>query len=417
MSPTAVLLLCLFIDLVGFGIVVPILPFIVQAYGGGELAGGLLFAVYSGMAALCGPFWGRLSDRIGRRKALVATLLGASVCYVLLGLADSLALVFVARALSGAMAGNVGVVMAAMADLTSVERRTRAMSFIGVSFGLGFAAGPGLAAFLSGLSGANALSLAAFAAAGLSLTAAALAWKRLPAMAAPKAAPKAAGAEAAGEPGATAALRLFMDSPEKLTLLLQFVISAGTQSLVFSMAGFWANQVLGWGEREVGLLMMGVGLVVAVMQGVFVARLADRFGEVGTYLVGLAINIAGAVLILAFPTFLPAILLAFPLMLGGMTLAFPVLNSLMSQRNPAHLQGSALGLANGFSAGGRVIGPTMGGAFMAAYGPGTPFVIVVLASAAGLFWVLSEFRGGRGRPPDPAPSPAPSPAPPRPQGP
>ncbi|GEQ99579.1 tetracycline resistance MFS efflux pump [Iodidimonas gelatinilytica] len=408
MSPAFVLLLCLFIDLVGFGIILPILPFIVQSFGGGEMTGGLLFGIYAAMAALFGPLWGRLSDRIGRKRALMLTLFGAGVSYVLLGLAHSMVMVFVARGISGAMAGNVGVAMAAMADLSSNEGRTRAMGLIGVSFGLGFAAGPGLAAALASFSQTNALALSAFAAAILSFTACLLAFLRLPkhlrrpdtntdtetGTATTPEAQQSAAPHSDEQIIRSKRFLAFLDSPRKTLLLMQFVVSSSAQSMVFSMTGFWANDVWNWNERQVGFLIMAVGLVIAALQAFVVSPLADRLGEVRTYLVALCCSIIGCLMVLLMPTILPVVLLAFPLMMGGMTLSFPVLNSLVSQRNEAHVQGAALGLANGFSAIGRVIGPTLGGGVMAAFGPRAPFMATMTFAFMGVVWALFEIRNG-----------------------
>ncbi len=393
MSPAFVLLLCLFIDLVGFGIILPILPFIVQSFGGGEMTGGLLFGIYAGMAALSGPLWGRLSDRIGRKRALMMTLVGAGISYVVLGLAHSLLMVFIARALSGAMAGNVGVVMAAMADLTPNEGRTKAMSMIGVSFGLGFAAGPGLAALVASFAGADALALSAFAAAALSFTASILALTRLPSDSARHESAHADSFRQDDEQRIRSRRFLdFLRGPEKGLLMLQFVIASAAQSMIFAMSGFWANAVWGWNERQVGFLMMSVGLVVAFLQAFVVARLADRYGEIRTYMIALSASIAGCIMVLTLPQHLIAVLIAFPLMMGGLTLYFPVLNSLVSQRNAAHVQGAALGLANGFSAIGRVIGPTLGGGLMMLYGPKAPFFAAMGFTSLGVLWAIREIR-------------------------
>lgn len=403
MSPIAVLLLCLFIDLVGFGIILPILPFIVQSLGGGEMMGGLLFATYSFAAAFAGPLWGRLSDRIGRRPALMLTLGGAALSYVALGLAHSILMIFLARAMSGAMAGNVGIVMAAMADLTESRERTRAMGLIGMSFGLGFATGPGIAAIMASFAGVHALAFSAFAAAALSLSALLLAALSLPDI---RPQDEDDGTDDAADAG-TPSFLSFIDSPRKLGLMLQFVLYATIQSMVFAMSGFWAAHVWQWGEREVGFLMAGVGLLIASLQGFLVAPLAERFGETRTYLIALVASLSGSLLlIVAGARSVLVMFLAFPLMMGGMTLAYPVLNSLLSRRHRARVQGAALGLANGFSASGRVAGPLLGGWLMTSKGPSAPFYASLALAILGLFWVLGELRAGRpSRPISPPPPP------------
>lgn len=141
-----VIIFAVFIDLLGFGIIIPILPFLTLKYGGDAFIGAALMSIYSLATFAAGPIWGRLSDRIGRRPALAATFFGSTIAYIMLAMSDSLVMLFVARAMSGMMAGNVGIAMAAMADLTDEKNRGRAMGLIGASFGLGFAFGPSLVA-------------------------------------------------------------------------------------------------------------------------------------------------------------------------------------------------------------------------------------------------------------------------------
>jgi DHA1 family tetracycline resistance protein-like MFS transporter len=146
-----VLLLTVFIDLVGFGIILPILPFYAQAFDATPLQITLLVAVYSAVQIASSPIWGRLSDRYGRKIILLLTLTGGAMAYLWFGLVESLAGLFAARALSGAMAGNIAVAQAYMADISDTDDLAGAMSRLGGAFGLGFVAGPALGGLLIGV--------------------------------------------------------------------------------------------------------------------------------------------------------------------------------------------------------------------------------------------------------------------------
>src|SRR5205085_6464960 len=167
-----ILLLIVFIDLVGFGLVIPLLPFYAERFGASPLQMTLLFAVYSLMSMLAAPLWGRLSDRIGRRPVLMASMAAAALAYLWLGFATQLWMVFAARAFAGACAGNIAAAQAYIADVTPPEKRARGMGMIGAAFGLGFIVGPVLGGLLAGDDLATAdLATPGLIAAGLSFIA------------------------------------------------------------------------------------------------------------------------------------------------------------------------------------------------------------------------------------------------------
>src|SRR5580700_89560 len=145
-----ILFLIVFVDLVGFGLIIPLLPFYAERFGASPQQVTILMAVYSLMAMLAAPVWGRLSDRIGRRPVLMASMLAAALAYLWLGLASALWMLFAARAFAGACAGNIAAAQAYIADVTPPERRARGMGMIGAAFGLGFIIGPALGGALAG---------------------------------------------------------------------------------------------------------------------------------------------------------------------------------------------------------------------------------------------------------------------------
>ncbi|MCJ9428388.1 MFS transporter [Kordiimonas marina] len=388
-----VILLTIFIDLLGFGLIIPILPFLTLKYGGDAFDGTVLMSVYSFAAFAAGPVWGRLSDRFGRRPALIAALLGSMLSYIALALADSLATLFVARALSGLMAGNIGIVMAIAADLSDEQNRGKTMGRIGAMFGLGFAFGPFVGGLLGGVGDEVNILLPGLAAAALSFLATSLAYYFVP-----ETNPKPTG-DTADEPEAEAPhWSSVLKAPGRITLFSIFVVTAITQSTGFSITPFWTQAVLGWSESDVGFLYAGVGALIVVIQWLLIGPLFQRIGEARALACGAAVHVAGCLILLLAPGTVLTALIAFPMILTGLSLSFPALNSLLSKKTDRRLQGTALGLSNGLSALGRVIGPICAGLLFAAATPERPFVMVCAGGICVLVWSVLEARKSRPQP-------------------
>ena len=170
-----ILFLIVVVDLIGFGIIIPLLPFYAEFFYADPATVGLIMATYSLTQFLAAPYWGQLSDRIGRRPVLLVSLAGSAVAYFWLGFADELWVLFAARALGGLMAGNISAAFAYVADVTTPKNRAKGMGMIGAAFGLGFIIGPAVGGILAGPDPINAdYKSPAFAAAGLSMMAFAL---------------------------------------------------------------------------------------------------------------------------------------------------------------------------------------------------------------------------------------------------
>lgn len=400
----AIILIAVFIDLVGFGLIVPILPFITQTYGGGALEGTALVSIYSLFAFLSGPLWGRLSDKIGRRPALMLTFFGGSISYLVLAFSDTLLMIFVARALSGAMAGNVGIVMAAMADLTTPENRGRAMGLIGAAFALGFAVGPGLAALLSTLTETTSILLPGLAASCLSFTALVLTARFMPettsksddARDASSANVSAKSGRSEDQPSGTTkqGWRYVVSNIRMSMLMMMFAVMAIGQSINFSITPFWLNAVHGWTEREVGYLFMTMGLLIALVNIFIVGPLFKVVGEVRAILIGTVLFTTGSIGVWFLGQSLFYTFLCFPMLMIGLTLAFPAMNSEVSKRTDPSLQGAALGLSNGLAALGRVAGPLTAGVLFSPLYPSAPFLIVTIVGVIAFVWSLWDHMIG-----------------------
>lgn len=365
-----ILFLIVFIDLVGFGIIIPLLPFFGEHFSASPAMVGLLMAVYSLTQFIAAPFWGRMSDRVGRRPVLLITLGGAALSYVLLGFANSLMMLFLARGLGGFMAGNISTAFAYVADITTPENRSRGMGAIGAAFGLGFIAGPAIGGILAGPDPLNAdFRTPSLAAAGLSLTALIMALfllkeslsveirKRLAET--PAKNRRQQFREALARPGVGLLIAL--------SFLATFVF-AGMET-TFAM---WSERRMGWGPQQNGYLFAFVGILSALVQGGLIGKLAKRFGETNLVIQGAAALALGMFLI-PFTTSLPTLLGAMVIVAYGFSIITPSLNSLLSLQVGADEQGGVMGVGRSATTMARVMGPAWAGSVFALIGLDWPY--------------------------------------------
>jgi DHA1 family tetracycline resistance protein-like MFS transporter len=385
-SPLVVLFLTVFIDLMGFGIVIPLLPIYAERLHATPFAAGALIAVYSLMQLIFAPVWGRVSDRVGRRPVLLVSLAGSAVSYLLLAAAGSLEMLFAARVLAGAAGANIPVAQAYIADVTSATDRARGMGLIGAAFGLGMVIGPGIG---GGLSLLGPRVPECFAAA-LCLANVVMAAYRLP-ESLPGTVRRAA---AFRHPLSLASLREAVARPGAATLLavfflvtLGFAILEGTFSLV-------ATHRYGYSAAQVDGLWLYMGLVAVVVQGWLVGRLARHLPERALVIAGtLALGIGFLWIPFAGPA--PALLAALGLVVGGQGLASPSLSSLISKTVEAPVQGEALGVSQSLSAGARVIGPAGGGFIFHRFDASSAYVVAAASALTALALVVLGARTAR----------------------
>jgi MFS family permease len=249
------------IDLVGFGIVIPILPFLSPQLGADKIDIAMIIVVYAACAGIFGPFWGRLSDRRGRKPVIMVCLAGAALSYVMLGFATELWMIYVARAFAGVMAGNFGVASAMMADITSPEDRARGMGLIGAAFGLGMVLGPLLGGLLAGDSGSFMLPcIVAGLTSVLAIVAAAIFL------------PESLSKERRG------ANRLHQKSDDRASILtileesgsrmfvLQYVVHNASVSSATYLFPLWVADLLDWNARDVGIVFGIQGMIMVVIR-------------------------------------------------------------------------------------------------------------------------------------------------------
>ncbi len=352
------LFLTVFVDLIGFGIVLPLLPLYADGFGASGWTIGLLVTVYSVAQFFMAPLWGRASDRYGRRPILLLGLLGSALAYLVFALAGSVLALFVSRILAGIGGSTIPVAEAYIADVTPPERRAGNMGLIGAAFGLGFTVGPAL----GGLTASISTAMPGYLAASLCLANALLAAAFLPesmvvSPAAPMRRPRGRMVWLSSSEG----LRTALATPGlRHALVLYFLFTAGFAVIQPTLSLFGTSR-LGFGTREVGYLFAFLGLISAAIQGGLVRRLVPRFGEVRVIRAS-ALPFAGGLLLLAWAPTLPWVLGGLTLLAIGYGGTVPSVLGLVSRVSPAALQGGVLGVGQSVGSLGRIVGPAAAGA-------------------------------------------------------
>lgn len=390
------LFLTVFIDLVGFGIVLPLLPFYAQRFGATPDIVTLVAASYTLTQFLFAPVWGRISDRIGRRPVLLITIFGTFVGYLWLAVTDSLVMLFLARAFGGAMAANIGVAHAYVADITSPERRARGMGRIGAASGLGFVAGPAVGGLLAGPDPANPdFQLPFFAAAAFSALALATAALFLNETVAQSAKEAAARSPAGGR------VAVLVESLARPPLALCFALVLMTP-FVFSgmetVLALWSERALGWGPEQNGYAYAYMGLVAVVVQGFLIGPLSAAIGERRSVTCGAVAVFAGALALPAAGGY-AGLFVALGLIVFGVCVSGPSLSSLISQHAGAHERGRLLGVSQASAGLGRILGPALSGTVFAGIGRDWPFYGAALVMV--VMFALSLRLAAAGRHPVP----------------
>lgn len=376
------LLAVVLINMIGFGIVIPLLPFFARSLDASEWQVTLLFAVFSLGQFFGEPFFGRLSDRIGRKPVLLITMIANTVGYAALALAPSIWIAVAIRLVNGFGAGNISTVQAYIADVTPPERRAGRMGLVGAAFGLGFILGPGLGGLLAQANdGRLAFQIPLFAAALLSGLAAlgVVAFVRESRTHAPPNQPP------------WAALGDAVANPVISRVLLVSIIYMAGFSGMEACFGLWAEDRFDWGAPEVGWCFMAVGIVAAVTQGALTGPLARRFGEARMLTFG--VLLFGAMLFLQTVN---SVELLVPVLMAigafGMSNAMPNIAAIISQSSPPGRQGAMLGLNMASGAGARVVGPVVAGFIYSGLGHNWPFW---LGAALTVPAAVVAFNAGR----------------------
>jgi MFS family permease len=385
------LIAVIFINMLGFGIIVPLLPFYAKSFSAPAWQIALIFSAYSVGAFFGEPLWGRLSDRYGRKPLLISTISANCLCYLALAFAPNIWAAFAIRLVGGLAAGNGAVVQGYIADVTPPEKRSGRMAYMGAAWNIGLIVGPTVGGVFahpeagpigfqiplfiaSGLSAVSAASIALFIRESRSrehvITHRPSRWSAL--------------SEAVGHPVIG---RLML-----LTFLVGFAFTG-----IESVFGLWAQAKFDWGPRDVGVCFAFVGVAAAATQMLLTGRLSERFGEGVMLAVGMSITMAAAAL-QPLSTNAPTTIGLMCLMAIGQSVAWPNVSALISRTANPDRQGQILGLNNAMGALARVVGPFCAGMSFAHLSIDGPFVQGALIVAPAIWLALAAARLAGRRP-------------------
>ena len=350
--PLAIVFFTVFLDLLGFGLVLPLLPHFSLTYQASRAQIGLLMGTYSLFQFVFAPVWGSLSDRVGRKPVLLLSISGSTLSYVIFALAPSLSWLFISRALAGTMAANLATAQAYVADVTTPENRARGMGMVGAAFGLGFVFGPALGIF-AGPRGQLTVGLLAASLSGLDLLlASVILHESLP-------------RERRGRvrPTGHRIRRMVIALKNPLlgsTILIFFLVTLAWSSLEPTLPLLLGEPPFHYGAGGIAGALTYMGFVVAFFQGGLAGRLARKGGEGRMVLMGLLCLIGG---LIALPLMMRVggLYTALTFLAMGQGMNSPALNSMISRAAAADEQGATLGVSQGFSSLARIIGPALAG--------------------------------------------------------
>lgn len=381
-SQLATIFLITFLNMIGFGIIIPLLPYYAGSFGASPGTIGILIGSYAAAQFAGSPVWGRLSDRFGRRSVLLITTAIASIGYILFGLANSLLLLFISRILTGFMNGNISVAQALVSDITEKEERVKGYGLLGAAFGLGLVTGPALGGFLSNWS----FAAAAYGAAVLNLLSMFAIYRYLP-----ETRPESTKATLSENTFySLPALRAVLKRPDVGAILqtrFVFSISFSTFATVFAI---YAEYGLKLSAQTTAWMLTYVGLLMVLVQGLLITKLTRYLSE--SRLIYYSIILMGFSLIgWAFVRDIPLLLIMLiPLAIAG-GIFNTVINSSLSKIVVESEVGGILGISASIESFTRILAPSVGGYLLAEIGLWAPGIFSALLLAALIPYAFRHF--------------------------
>lgn len=387
MRPLLILFLVVVVDLLGFGIIIPLFPYMAVRLGATPEQITPILAVYSLCQFMAAPIWGRLSDRFGRRPILMTSMLGAAASYVVLAFADSISWLIASRVLGGFMAGNISAAMAYASDVTTSENRARGLGMVGAAIGIGFMLGPALGGLLAGgeLESAN-FDVPALVATGLSVAAFLAVYFWLP-----ESHTIEGRTRRAHDREPRTAWRRVFHRPALAMLITAILLVTIAHSMLESIIAIWAMDRFYFGPRQLGFFLLLMGALVVLMQGGAAGQLTGRFGEKRVAVAGVACYLCGLVL-LALSEGLLLMICGGALCGLGAGAYLPSLSSLVSKEAEPGERGVVMGTYQSATSLARIIGPMVSGALYSGISYRAPFLLGILVASPALWLIIQAQR-------------------------
>jgi DHA1 family tetracycline resistance protein-like MFS transporter len=389
-KPLVIIFCTVFIYLLGFGIVIPIIPILSTELGATSLQTGLLLSVYSLMQFIFSPFWGKLSDKYGRRPILLICLMGEVFSYLLFAQARSLEVLFIARLFSGFFGASISTASAYISDITPPEERSKGMALIGAAFGLGFLFGPaiggGLTVWAEHLSSDVFFktSFSSYWVSALCLITFAFAWKYLKET-------RDLAKVSTEKLSRFQQIAKFFKIPTVGPLIFVFFLSSLAMSTMEATLILFMKAKFNWGIKEVSFGFAYIGVMIIITQGFLVRKLIPKFGEkqvLRTGLVLMSMGLSG----IAIAESLTVLAITQTLLALGMGFTNPATLGSISLLTDPNEQGAALGTTQGMASLGRIIGPAVGGALFGSLTIESPFILSGCMTMIALFVVITIFK-------------------------
>lgn len=352
-KPLLIIFVTIFIDLLGFGMVIPLLPFFAQDFQATPIEIGFLVSSYSWMQFFFAPVFGSLSDKYGRRPVLFFSIIGSGIGYLMIGLAGALWMVFAGRILGGITGANLSTAQAYIADITTRENRAKGMGLFGMAFGFGFIMGPALAGILSKFGH----EIPFFVAAALSFANAALLYFILPES-------RKFGEAAAEKKGRVAELFDSLRDSRFAVITIEYFLLVTAFSMMTTAFPLYTGYSFGYNAEQTGYVLAYVGFLAIVIQGGLLGRMAKRFGEANLVIVGCFLLVLS---FLAVPYVSRESYGLLGLLIGagcfsiGNSISSPALSTLASKNAGEFEQGKVLGVMQSSASLARAIAPTITG--------------------------------------------------------
>ncbi len=402
-SPLFPIFLVVLVDVFGFSLVIPLLAIYAEHFAASPMEATLLVSVFAACQLVSGPILGQISDRVGRKPVLIVSQIGTLIGFIVMARAHALWVLYLARIIDGATAGNLSIAQAYISDNTTPENRSKSFAIIGIAFGVGFFIGP----FVTGYLMRYGITAPVWAAAVLSATSILATVTLLPSGVHPSARPPQTEAAPGGKRVSIFAIDTYaqyLKRPIVGGLLVQFFFYIFCFSTFISGFALFAERTYSWhgvpfSPREIGYLFAYSGFLGIILQGGLMGRIVKRFGEPALVVAGF-VTLIGGYTVLGLVRTLPALIVVTTVSSFGVGVVRPVLSSMLTQQAGRHEQGTVLGIAQSLNSVAQILAPALGGYLIGAGHTATWALVAAGAAAIGLVLV----RVGSGRVPPRPPS-------------